>query len=192
MKPTLVVFTVALSVLAAFPEPAAAASCLKACKMECDLTDNLIVREICSGKCRRMVGVMEEFGLKKDIFLCRAVPSNYVAGKKTFHTPRNNVLNNNPIVERNRRLFKAHGRWCGPNWTDGKKLGSEEYWRRGGDFRGRCIDKADCACRRHDRQCAMSGRCCKRHDRELIHNLKATNSPWISSAMRVASWTRSC
>ena len=95
-------------------------------------------------------------------------------------------------VGRHRRLFKAHGRWCGPNWTNGRKISAENYMRLGGSFNAYCIDEADCACRYHDYQCAMAGRCCKSHDRLLIKRLKGTDSPWISSAMRVASWTRSC
>ena len=56
--------------------------------------------------------------------------------------------------------------------------------RNGGD--------CDELCKVTDYQCEMAGRCCKSHDRLLIKRLKGTGSPWISSAMRVASWTRSC
>lgn len=93
---------------------------------------------------------------------------------------------------RRRRLFKAHGNWCGPNWTNGMKISAEEYKNRGGSFRAYCIDQADCACRLHDYRCAMHGGCCKSDDYELIDNLHDTDSPWIIAAMRVASYTRDC
>ena len=85
-----------------------------------------------------------------------------------------------------RRLFKAHGRWCGPTWTDGRRISAKEYMNRGGDFKGVCIDKADCACRQHDYDCAIHNGCCKEDDTKLIRALKGTGSPWISGAMRVA------
>ena len=85
-----------------------------------------------------------------------------------------------------RRLFKAHGRWCGPKWTGGVRISAAQYMREGRSFNARCIDSADCACRQHDYDCAIHGGCCKEDDTKLINALKGTKHPWISRAMRVA------
>ena len=188
-----VILLVAIVAVGTTPVATVAKTCLQVCEEECSLTDHSDMQQRCRRKCEGMVAIMEEYGLKKDTYLCRAVPSKFIAEghlKNSLVSMRDNLAQN--LEGRYRRLFKAHGRWCGPNWTDGKKISAGDYYRQGGNFRGFCIDKADCACRLHDQQCAMAGGCCKRHDRTLIHNLKGTNSPWISSAMRIASWTRDC
>ena len=163
-----------------------ARACLQSCKKECSVSNFPVIVKGCIQKCIVMVRGMARFGLKRNRKICRSLPSKYIAREEAQVYKRTNLL------KRRRRLFKAHGRWCGPNWTDGKKISAGEYRARGGNFHGLCIDKADCACRYHDYQCAMAGGCCKSHDRLLIKRLKGTGSPWISSAMRVASWTRSC
>ena len=71
-----------------------------------------------------------------------------------------------------RRLFKAHGRWCGPKWTGGVRISAAQYMREGRSFNARCIDSADCACRQHDYDCAIHGGCCKEDDTKLINALK--------------------
>ena len=179
-------YLIAIVAVWTLPAASVATTCLQICESECSLTNSVELQERCRSKCRGMIQIMDEFGLKRDTFLCKAVPSRFVA---------ENYLKNGVAKDfesRFRRLFKAHGRWCGPNWTDGKPISSEDYMRKGGDFRGHCIDDADCACRLHDEQCAMAGRCCKSHDRTLIKNLEGTNSPWIIRGMRIASWTRKC
>ena len=87
-----------------------------------------------------------------------------------------------------RRLFKAHGRWCGPKWTGGVRISAAQYMREGRSFNARCIDSADCACRQHDYDCAIHGGCCKEDDNKLINALKGTKHPWISRAMRAARY----
>ena len=163
-----------------------ARTCLRSCEKECTVSNTPVIVEQCIQKCKSMVSAMARFGLKKDRHICRSLPSKFIERKEAQVHKRTNLL------RRHRRLFKAHGRWCGPNWTNGKKISAEDYMRLGGSFNAYCIDEADCACRYHDYQCAMAGRCCKSHDRLLIKRLKGTDSPWISSAMRVASWARSC
>ncbi len=64
-------------------------------------------------------------------------------------------------------MVRIYGRWCGPNWTDGRRVSALEYKQRGGDFQGRCVDPLDCACRRHDRDCARSTGCSASADRRL-------------------------
>lgn len=45
-------------------------------------------------------------------------------------------------------MVKIHGRYCGPNWTAGKKLAAEDAKRS--DFDVKPIDVLDNACRTHD------------------------------------------
>lgn len=64
-------------------------------------------------------------------------------------------------------MVRIYGRWCGPNWTDGRRISALDYKRAGGTFAGRCIDPLDCACRSHDRACARPSGCSARADRRL-------------------------
>ncbi len=64
--------------------------------------------------------------------------------------------------------MKIHGNWCGPNWTAGQSVDALTYKRNGGQFNEPCIDKLDCACREHDRDCANSLGCSKKGDSKLI------------------------
>ena len=68
-----------------------------------------------------------------------------------------------------------HGRWCGPNWTDGQNISARDYKLQGGDFKGRCVDDLDCACRTHDRECAGPRGCTRAADRKL-----AAKAQWIA------------
>ena len=73
------------------------------------------------------------------------------------------------------RLVAIHGRWCGPNWTDGRAISARDYKLRGGDFKGPCVDALDCACRQHDRACAGPNGCTAKADRRL-----AAKAQWIA------------
>jgi len=65
-------------------------------------------------------------------------------------------------------LVKVHGNWCGPNWTAGRRIDALAYKQQGGQFDEPCIDKLDCACRKHDRDCADSRGCSRKGDADLI------------------------
>lgn len=65
------------------------------------------------------------------------------------------------------RLVRIYGRWCGPNWTDGRRISALDYKQAGGDFKGRCVDALDCACRAHDKACARPSGCSAKADRKL-------------------------
>ena len=65
-------------------------------------------------------------------------------------------------------MVKIYGNWCGPDWTDGKNISARNYLLAGGDFRGPCIDKLDCACLQHDKGCSGKQGCTKAADRKLI------------------------
>ena len=72
-------------------------------------------------------------------------------------------------------LVAIHGRWCGPNWTDGRRISAREYKLAGGDFTGPCVDALDCACREHDRGCSGPSGCTRRADARL-----AAKAQWIA------------
>jgi len=65
-------------------------------------------------------------------------------------------------------MVKIHGNWCGPNWTAGKNQSAADYAARGGNFRSKCIDKIDCACRTHDQECSGTKGCSRSADTKLI------------------------
>lgn len=99
-------------------------------------------------------------------------------------------------------MVRIHGRWCGPNWTDGQAIDALSYKQMGGDFKGKCIDKLDCACRAHDKDCADSRGCSSRADRKLIREALlvslttrnaslARKAQLIAAGITAASLTRS-
>ena len=72
-------------------------------------------------------------------------------------------------------MVAIHGRWCGPNWTDGRNISARNYLLQGGDFKGACSDSLDCACREHDRACSGPSGCSAAADRTL-----AAKAQWIA------------
>ena len=89
-------------------------------------------------------------------------------------------------------LVKVHGNWCGANWTDGRNIDALTYKQQGGDFKGRCIDKLDCACRDHDKDCANTRGCSSAGDRKLIRtallvSLTTRNAALSAKAKLIAS-----
>ena len=72
-------------------------------------------------------------------------------------------------------LVAIHGRWCGPNWTDGRNISARDYFLAGGDFKSPCVDALDCACREHDRACSGPNGCTAKADRIL-----AAKAQWIA------------
>ena len=65
-------------------------------------------------------------------------------------------------------MVRIHGRWCGPNWTNGKVQTAREYKLKGGTFKTPCDDELDCACRAHDKACSGKQGCTSRADRTLM------------------------
>lgn len=99
-------------------------------------------------------------------------------------------------------MVRLYGRWCGPNWTDGRNISAREYLLSGGDFKSPCEDRLDCACREHDKSCSGASGCNSAGDRTLARKaawiaLTTTNpiekqaAKLISSGIFVASLTRS-
>lgn len=99
-------------------------------------------------------------------------------------------------------MVRLYGRWCGPNWTDGRAISARDYLLQGGDFKSPCADSLDCACREHDKSCAGPGGCSSSADRRLARkaawiSLTTTNplekeaAKLISSGIFLASLTRS-
>lgn len=73
------------------------------------------------------------------------------------------------------RIVKIHGNWCGPNWTAGRSIDALTYKEQGGQFNERCVDKLDCACRKHDRDCANPLGCSRKGDTKLIKTALAVS-----------------
>ena len=72
-------------------------------------------------------------------------------------------------------MVRLHGNWCGPNWTDGK---AQPANAPGVNFKGKCTDALDCACRAHDKDCADDLGCSKEADSKLIlAALKVASNP---------------
>jgi len=62
----------------------------------------------------------------------------------------------------------------------------------GGDFKGKCIDKLDCACRKHDQDCANERGCSAAGDRKLMRaallvSLTTRNAALSAKAKLVAA-----
>ena len=62
----------------------------------------------------------------------------------------------------------------------------------GGDFKGKCIDKLDCACRDHDKDCADERGCSAVGDRKLVRtallvSLTTRNAALSAKAKLLAS-----
>ena len=102
------------------------------------------------------------------------------------------LYNLNYSVLEGEPMVRIHGRWCGPNWTDGRNIGALAYKQAGGDFKGRCVDKLDCACRDHDKDCANTRGCSAKADRKLIReallvSLTTRNASLSSKAKLLAA-----
>jgi hypothetical protein len=96
-------------------------------------------------------------------------------------------------------MARIHGNWCGPNWTGGKALPANSpkvNWNK------KCIDKLDCACKKHDRDCSHRLGCSAKADRALINTafwvgltswdpITRTKAKAIQAAITAASMTRS-
>ena len=72
----------------------------------------------------------------------------------------------------------------------------------GGDFKGKCIDKLDCACRAHDKDCADTRGCSASADRKLVQTALlvslttrnaalSTKAKLVAAGITAASLTRS-
>ncbi len=72
-------------------------------------------------------------------------------------------------------MVRIYGNWCGPGWTAGRRIGALEYKQQGGQFDEPCIDKLDCACRDHDRDCAHPLGCSRKGDSALIKTALAVS-----------------
>ena len=73
------------------------------------------------------------------------------------------------------RIAKIYGNWCGANWTAGRNISAGDYAAAGGKFDEPCVDKLDCACRRHDRDCAHPDGCSRKGDAALVKTALAVS-----------------
>ena len=61
-------------------------------------------------------------------------------------------------------MVRIHGRYCGPNWTHGRRIPASDYDK----YREvKPIDALDRACQAHDKDCSKGG-CSKKGDEALI------------------------
>lgn len=60
--------------------------------------------------------------------------------------------------------LKIHGRYCGPNWTHGRRIPASDYDKYP---EVKPIDWLDKACQAHDKDCSKGG-CSKKGDTALI------------------------
>lgn len=72
-------------------------------------------------------------------------------------------------------MVRIYGNWCGPNWTAGRNISAMNYKAQGGQFDEPCRDKLDCACRKHDRDCAHPDGCSRKGDTQLIKTALAVS-----------------
>jgi len=89
-------------------------------------------------------------------------------------------------------MVQIHGNWCGANWTAGRRIDALSYKQQGGQFTEPCIDKLDCACRNHDRDCANTKGCSSKGDRKLVRaallvSLTTRNAALSAKAKLVAA-----
>jgi len=88
-------------------------------------------------------------------------------------------------------MVRVHGNWCGPDWTAGQAISVDEYVASGGDWSEPCLDKVDCACKKHDSRCV--GGCSRSADvkfigsmnRYLARPMNQIRHPIISSKARL-------
>ena len=63
--------------------------------------------------------------------------------------------------------LKIHGRYCGPNWTHGRRIPASDYNKYD---EVTPIDRLDRACQAHDEDCSKGG-CSKKGDTALIRRV---------------------
>ena len=96
-------------------------------------------------------------------------------------------------------MARIHGNYCGPTWTAGKKFVAADPRV---DWAVPCVDKLDCACKKHDRDCAHPKGCSRKGDLALIHTaywvgltsinpILRAKAKAIQAAITAASITRS-
>ena len=89
-------------------------------------------------------------------------------------------------------MVRIHGNYCGPNWTGGKPLASNDSRV---DWSVKPVDSLDRACKDHDRSCSNTG-CTAADDRRLarkatfISIINPRLAP-IARAVAIGMWTAS-
>jgi hypothetical protein len=96
-------------------------------------------------------------------------------------------------------MVRIHGNYCGPNWTGGKAYAAAD---KRVDWNVPCVDRLDCACKNHDRDCAHPQGCSSKSDRILVRQaarvrtfsrdkVLRAKAEAIIIAITTASYTRS-
>ena len=100
-------------------------------------------------------------------------------------------------------MVRIHGKWCGPNWTAAKVKEAKDATKT--DRKVRCVDRLDCACKKHDLDIASSGkpsfesdtRLARAAEKIIANPLLAITNPVmyakafaVRDAMLLVRWTR--
>lgn len=80
-------------------------------------------------------------------------------------------------------MVRIHGKWCGPGWTAGQK--KDAAMMVPSDYRVKCNDKLDCACKVHDIDVFERGGRTRSSDNVLIRKaLMISVNPIVSPILR--------
>jgi hypothetical protein len=100
-------------------------------------------------------------------------------------------------------MVRIHGQWCGPNWTANQVKEAKDATKS--DRKVGCIDRLDCACKKHDLDIADSGSPSFKSDTELARAAqRILNNPFLAitnpimyakaiavrDSMNLVRWTR--
>ena len=81
------------------------------------------------------------------------------------------------------RIVKIHGRYCGPDWTHGRRIPASDY-----DLYPEVtpIDALDRACQAHDKDCSRGG-CSKKGDTALIRRALLVAGTTLNPQLRATA-----
>ncbi len=100
-------------------------------------------------------------------------------------------------------MVRLHGKWCGPNWTANQVKEAKDATKS--DRKVGCVDRLDCACKKHDLDIADSGlpsfasdtRLMKAAEKIIANPLNAWTNPAmyakafiVRDSMNLVRWTR--
>ena len=81
------------------------------------------------------------------------------------------------------RIVKIHGRYCGPDWTHGRRISAKDYDKYP---EVTPIDRLDQACQAHDKDCSQGG-CSKKGDSLLVRQALAVAATTLNPQLRTTA-----
>ena len=82
-------------------------------------------------------------------------------------------------------MVRIHGRYCGPNWTHGRRIPASDYDKYP---EVRPIDALDRACQAHDKDCSKGG-CSRKGDSALIRRALLVAGSTMNPQLRATALT---